>query len=318
MTSRKGLLVSVIIRTYNRSRYLQEAIESVLRQTYDNVELIVVDDGSTDETRLVVQRHAGKIRYLYQAHAGVSAALNAGITHATGAYLAFLDDDDLWREQLLERTVPVLEVAGNEVGVAYVGSRYFIGNDTGHLIDPGWTGRSGDLFDALIENNFIPINAVLIRRRCLEAVGGCDPALGGYEDWDLFLRIALAGFAYRYLDDQLALIRLHPAHQRSDTLMMKRDALAVVSKLSRTPGVSPERQRLIRRALARRHLSLGWHLILQDHREEGAKELCAASPVGFVQMAQKQTMLLLASLLGTVSLRRINGVLEAMSKQKSI
>jgi len=316
--SRTDMRISVIIRTYNRSRYLKEAIESVLRQTYTNFELIVVDDGSTDGTRTVAEQYGGRIRYVCQAHAGVSAALNTGIAHSTGACLAFLDDDDLWRERMLERAVRALESAGGETGVVYVGSRYFVGNDTTRLIDPGWVGRSGDIFDLLIEENCIPINAVLIRRRCLEAVGGCDAALGGYEDWDLFLRIALAGFYYCHLDDPLALIRVHPAHQSSDTLMMKRDALAVVSKLCGAPAVSPERRRLIRRALARRQLSLGWYLMLQNRREEGARELHAASPVGGAQAAQKRVLILLSSLFGAPSLQRITDWLAPRRKTETL
>jgi len=299
-------LVSVIIRTYNRSRRLQGAIESALHQTHRPCEVIVVDDGSTDDTRSVVERYGGTVRYVHQAHAGVSAALNAGIKEAAGAYLAFLDDDDLWRTRMVQRTVEALEGAGGGEGVAYAGSRYFIEHATERLIDPGWVGRSGDIFDSLIEENFIPINAVLVRRRCLEAVGGCDETLQGYEDWDLFLRIALAGFAFRYVDEPLALIRLHPDHQSADELMMKRSALAVVSKLSHAPGISPDRRLLIRRALARRHLSLGWYLALQDRREEGGKELRAASPSGFVQTAQKVILRMLTASVPPAPLRSLN------------
>jgi len=311
-------LVSIVIRTYNRSAIVAGAIESALSQTYRPLEIIVVDDGSTDGTGAVVQRYGDRVRYIRQAHAGVAPALNSGIRQARGAYVAFLDDDDLWRERMVERTVKSLEAAGDGVGVAYVGSRYFVGNDTDRLFDPGWTGRSGDIFDALIENNFIPINAVLIKKRCLEAVGGCDDGLRGYEDWDLFLRIALAGFAYLYIDDPLALIRLHPAHQSSDTLMMKRDALAVVSKLSRLPGVSSARQPLIRRALARRHLSLGWYLMLQGCREEGARELRAASPVGAAQAANKWGLILLSALFGAPSLQKITGWLAPARKTETL
>jgi glycosyltransferase involved in cell wall biosynthesis len=304
-------LVNVVIRTYNRSALVTGAIESALNQTHRPVEVIVVDDGSTDGTETVVRGYGDRVRYVRQSHAGVAAALKTGIVTAQGDYLAFLDDDDLWREQMLERSISVMEATGEEVGVTYVGSRYFSNNDTTHLIDPGWTGRSGDIFSQLIKNNFIPINAVLIKKRCLEVVGGCDDALRGYEDWDLFLRIALAGFAYRYIDEPLALIRNHPAHQSSDVLMMKRNALAVVSKLDRIPGLSPERRREVRRALAKRHLSLGWYLTLQNRCEEGGKQLRAASPVGLLQRAQQAALVLLTALGAPALLRNVQGRIES-------
>jgi glycosyltransferase involved in cell wall biosynthesis len=306
-----SVLVTVVIRTYNRSALVTSAIESALNQTHRPVDVMVVDDGSTDATEAVVRRYGDRVRYVRQSHAGVAAALNTGLGKAQGDYLAFLDDDDLWQEQMLERSLSVLEVAGDEVGVTYVGSRYFSNHDTTRLIDPGWTGRSGDIFGPLLENNFIPINAVLIKKRCLEVVGGCDDALRGYEDWDLFLRIALAGFAFRYIDEPLALIRRHPAHQSSDVLMMKRNALAVVSKLDRSPGLSPETRREVRRALAKRRLSLGWYLMLQNRCEEGEEELRAASPVGLLQRAQQTALVLLTTLGAPALLRNVKARIES-------
>ena len=90
-------MVSVIIPTYNRAAYIVEALESVFAQTYGDCEIIVVDDGSTDDTKAVLQSHMARIRYIYQENAGVSVARNTGISAATGEWIAFLDSDDQWR-----------------------------------------------------------------------------------------------------------------------------------------------------------------------------------------------------------------------------
>ena len=94
--------VSVIIPTYNRAHYICETIDSILAQTYRDYEIIVVDDGSADNTRKVLQKYDGKVRYFYQKNRGPSAARNFGISQSQGEYIAFLDDDDLWTENKLE------------------------------------------------------------------------------------------------------------------------------------------------------------------------------------------------------------------------
>ena len=101
--------VSVIIPTYNRARMIGEAIESVLSQAYNDLELIVVDDGSSDETRKVVSNYFPQVNYLYQEHQGVSAARNCGIKHSRGEYLSFLDSDDLWLKEKLRSQMMFME-----------------------------------------------------------------------------------------------------------------------------------------------------------------------------------------------------------------
>ncbi len=95
--AKENPLISVIIPTYNRANFLGEAIESVLSQTYKNLEVIIIDDGSTDDTRQLIEKYTDKrIIYLYQEHGGTSAARNKGIQEAKGEYIAFLDSDDIW------------------------------------------------------------------------------------------------------------------------------------------------------------------------------------------------------------------------------
>jgi len=109
MTMRQERLVSVIIPVYNGDRYLSEGIESVLAQTYRAIEVIVVDDGSTDRSANVVKQHAPLTRYSYQEHSGLSAALNHGISLSRGSFFAFIDADDLWTEDKLERQMAIID-----------------------------------------------------------------------------------------------------------------------------------------------------------------------------------------------------------------
>ncbi len=310
-------LVSVIIATYNRSHYLPEAIESVLNQTYKDFEIIVVDDGSTDETRTVVKRYGKRVGYIYQENAGVLSARNTGIKNSKGVFLAFLDDDDLWLERMLERTVETLEKSGEDVGVAYVDCRYFKESERNKLINKGMRHYSGDVFDELLKANFMPINTVLIKKECIDKVGGFDETIEGYEDWDLLLRIAFAGFKFEFIDERLSFIRVHDTHMSSRLLMMKRNSLKVIEKLGSMPGKSLKQGYWIKKTLAKRHLSLGWYLTLNGHRDEGREEIRRAVPRGVKQILQKWIAILLTSIHNTVLLQKINTFIEFMFGQRN-
>src|SRR4051812_14761864 len=125
-------LVSVLIPTYNRAREVVVAIESALRQTYSNIELIVVDDGSTDDTRRLIAGYDDRVRYLYQENAGVSAARNFAMRHARGEFLAFLDSDDVWKNWRIESQVAALR-RHPEAGLAWTDMTAV--DDTGRVID---------------------------------------------------------------------------------------------------------------------------------------------------------------------------------------
>src|SRR5690349_3602213 len=102
--------VSVIIPTYNRAQFIARAVDSVLEQTYKDFEIIVIDDGSSDNTQEILKAYEGKIRYVYQQNKGISAARNRGIQEAKGEYIAFLDSDDVWKPEKLSVQVAILDV----------------------------------------------------------------------------------------------------------------------------------------------------------------------------------------------------------------
>lgn len=191
-------LVSVIIPTYNTATYLAYAIESALGQSLKNVEIIVVDDGSTDETVNILQPYKKIIRYIYQPNAGRSAARNTGILQAQGKYIAFLDADDLWLPDRLAQHIPILEenpdtlLVYSQANVIDSQGNNRLVRDT-PLIIGGSLNDSSQAVKQLLLGNFIPILTVTLRKSIFEQAGLFDDKLSYAEDWDLWLRIAELG-----------------------------------------------------------------------------------------------------------------------------
>lgn len=191
-------LVSVIIPAYNAQAFLRPTLDSVLAQTYQNLEILVVDDGSCDRTVEIVQAYAAKddrIRLIQQTNAGVAAARNRGIQTAKGEFIAPLDADDIWYPEKIEKQVACFLAAKPSVGLVYTWSVNIDGD--GRIRSPlSWEVLQGKVLTALTYCNFIANASVpLIRRSCFERVGLYNPQLKaqnaqGCEDFDLYLRIA--------------------------------------------------------------------------------------------------------------------------------
>ena len=231
-------LVSVVIPTYDGAYYLGETIGSVLAQTYPHLEVLVVDDGSTDGTpNAAVAGHDAdpRVRYLRQANAGTAAARNLGVAHARGEFIALLDHDDLWEPHKLERQLPLF--AGDDPAIGAVIARIeFFRTATGENTAEYFPGRELDVHD-LLAHRVLPIQTVVFRRDALAAVGPFDVDLRGTDDWDLGIRLA-ARFRIVGLPETLARVRLHPGQQGSDASRMYRQAMRVLRKHHRAvhPG----------------------------------------------------------------------------------
>ncbi len=186
--SKPGLPVSVIIPTHNRWPMLGEAVDSVLAQTVSDYELIVVDDGSTDETPGRLQDYGERITVLSQTRRGVAAARNLGASRAAGRYLAFLDSDDLWLPGKLQRQLDLME-RNPEVEICQT-DEIWIRN--GVRVNPRNRHRkpSGDIFRPSLDLCLVSPSAVMLRRELFERVGGFDESLPVCEDYDLWLRIS--------------------------------------------------------------------------------------------------------------------------------
>jgi glycosyltransferase involved in cell wall biosynthesis len=201
--------VTVIIPSYNRSNFLGEAVASVLSQIFEDFELIVVDDGSTDETPELMRAISDpRVRYLPRSHRGISASLNAGLHAARGKYVARLDSDDLWLPDMLSTLVGVLE-AKPEIGVAY-GSAQEI--DAAGLLQPRKLGRAeyfpDDSLRSLIYDDCTCNIALVARSEAMARAGYYDETLIANEDWDMWLRVAQ--FArFLFVDKVLARFRIH-------------------------------------------------------------------------------------------------------------
>jgi len=181
--------VSVIIPTHNRAAMVRRAVASVLRQTYPHLECIVVDDASTDDTAQIVAEFGdGRIRYLrHERNKGASAARNTGIAQATGELIAFLDDDDEWLPAKLEKQVPLLQQAPEQVGLVYCWLDYYR-DET--LVREWHPTLQGYVFDRVLDAQRLGNSStLLVRREVVETVGGFDESLPRGNDGDFIRRV---------------------------------------------------------------------------------------------------------------------------------
>jgi len=197
--------VSVILPTYNRAKTLERAINSVLTQTYSNLELIVIDDASTDNTEDIVKSFKDN-RVIYIKHTsniGPAGARNTGIKRAVGRYIGFQDSDDEWMPDKLERQVKNLDSSPSGTGMVYTAFvRVFSNNERKYVPSQRKRKREGFIHFELINGNFIGMPTVLIKKECFDRIGLFDENLPSLEDWELFLRISKY-FSISYIDEPL-------------------------------------------------------------------------------------------------------------------
>jgi glycosyltransferase involved in cell wall biosynthesis len=181
--------VSVLIPTFNNGRYIHEAIDSVLSQDFKDLEIVVVDDGSTDNTKEVLKKYGPAVRYIYQENKGISGARNRGILESKGEYIAFLDSDDVWLDSTkLTQQVAIFENNPN-VGIVY--SKMMMVNDKGEQLGLKPDKPNGQNFKELIEiGGHLPTSTLVARKVCFEKAGLFDETLPILEDFDMWLRIS--------------------------------------------------------------------------------------------------------------------------------
>jgi glycosyltransferase involved in cell wall biosynthesis len=198
-------VISVIIPAYNAGRFIADTLDSVLRQTFKDFEIVIVDDGSTDNTVELIKTWMEKdprIRLIQQKNAGGPAARNTAIANSRGRFIAPLDADDLWFPRKLEKQHAVLSVAGPEIGLVYAWTLYLDeqGKPTGGYADHL---EEGDMFLKMICFNYVANGSTpLFRRECIETCGNYRNEFPGIEDQDLFIRIA-ARYQFRVVPEFL-------------------------------------------------------------------------------------------------------------------
>lgn len=204
-------LVSVVIPAYNCEKYIKETIFSVLNQTYSNIEVVLVDDGSTDRTAEIVQQIAEKdsrLIYMWEKNAGVSAARNKAIRNSKGEFTALLDHDDLWLPQKLERQIPIFN--NNSKTALVFSDAYYFDDDHPVLFNHFSKNKPcrGKVFRELFRRNFIPCLTVVLKTKILEGSGYFAEDMDICEEYDLFLRIAYR-YEVDYINMPLAKYRVH-------------------------------------------------------------------------------------------------------------
>lgn len=224
--------VSVIVPTFNRAQLIRETLNSIFEQSLLDFECIVIDDGSSDGTCEAIRDLLPRLIYQTIAHAGVAAALNAGLALAHGEYVAFLDSDDRWDPRFLERMVHALEAAP-WAGFVYCDYTTF---DEQGPVRSAWLTREeklhGNILARLLVSDFIATGTLLIRRACFKSVTGFDPVFVVAADWDLWLRLALH-FKADCVDEPLTAIRVHSNQLSQNRSAIYRDNLGILRKLQR-------------------------------------------------------------------------------------
>lgn len=206
--------VSIVLPAYNSTRYIESTLGSIYAQTLQDFEVLLVDDGSTDDTAAIVARQHPQVRLFRQANAGISQARNTGLRHARGRYIAFMDHDDYWHSRKLEHHVRVLDEADASVGACFgeflswdgVSAPAFPAELTW---PPSFVPElSGWIYHELLLTNWVLFSTALFRREVFAAVGEFDPDLPPADDWDIALR---ASRRYQFLktQDVVALYRMH-------------------------------------------------------------------------------------------------------------
>lgn len=223
--------VSVVIPTHNRPVFLTKAIRSVLEQTYQDVEIIVVDDASNEETARVLERlQDPKIRYFrHAANRGEAASTNTGIRNATGAYIAFLHDDDTWLPQKLELQVRFLDRSDSKIGAVY-GGFLRVNAETGKALGAVIPQKRGYLFRELCSKNCIGVpSTVLLRRECFATVGLFDEDIDVGSDYDMWIRLSRR-YQFDYIEAPLVLYSVHSNQISANYAMILRGKEAQLRK----------------------------------------------------------------------------------------
>lgn len=244
--------VAIIIPAYNQSRYLAPAVESVLVQSVADWETVIVDDGSTDDTRLVAQSFSDpRIHYIHQENRGLSGARNTGIRSSTASYLTFLDSDDLFLPQKLELLFAEMErhpelglVAGQAVPI----------DESGRVAGKTFTTPLPVSGERLLLGNPLHVGSVLLRREWQEKAGYFDESLRSYEDWDMWLRLALLGCPMGYVPQPVSQYRFHLAQMTRLGHQMTHATFSVLDKVFAIPALPANWQALKEPAYSKAYL----------------------------------------------------------------
>jgi len=276
--------VSVVIPAYNAEAFIERTVASALSQTFRDLEVIVVDDGSTDATTRIVSGFGAQVTLAAGPRRGVSMARNEGIRRSGGAYIAFLDHDDLWEPDKIRRQAEVLD-ADPRAGLVFTQARVERDGAVTEIFPI--LPRAGEFLASAYANlvhwNYIPMSAVMVRAAALDATatadGPFDPRYSLSEDWDLWLRLAagLGEGGVRFIAEPLTryMIVAGRATERMADLRLE-DIEIVRAAVERTPWLERDDPGRLRATLYRLHEEAGYWLLREGRRTEARRALRAA------------------------------------------
>ena len=246
-----GPRVSVVIPAYNAASTIGQTLDSVFSQTFRDFEVVVVDDGSTDQTRDVVAGYGDRIRVLSKVNEAKPAATrNLGVHAARGDLVAFLDADDWWREDKLERQVAVFD-GRPDVGLVYTADATVDSAGKVLSVNPCPAEARGRIYELLTVRNAMVGSSVMARREAIARAGGFDESLTSIENWALWIRIS-RDWAIEYIDEPLTLYRVHEGNRSSNVELRRQNVFRVLAKYHDPRDLSPSARR--RRADAYFHV----------------------------------------------------------------
>ena len=256
--------VSVIIPAYNSMPCLIEALDCVFQQTLTDFEVIVIDDGSSDDTAAWVKQVSDRrVKLISQANQGPSGARNTGITYARGEYFAFLDADDLWHPTKLEKQVRCLE-QNSTVGLVYTWVALIDrqGKPTGRVFA---SHAEGNVWQSIVERNIIWCgSSPMVRRQCWETVGLFDRGLSTLEDWEMWIRIA-SGYPFAVLKEPLTYYRQLSTSLSKNWQLMEQSFYLVIEKIFQS--APPEQLYLKHRSYHYAYICLAWKCLQSKNKD---------------------------------------------------
>lgn len=261
--------VSVVIVTYNKADTIGPAIESVFRQTYNDFEILVVDDGSTDDTAERVKAFGDRVRYLPKENGGTGSARNLGVAEARGQYVAFLDGDDLWLPRKLEIQMAAFDREPSILGVQC--SAYCVNNRLEVIEERACNPARDSLLDFLLFRNLPAFaSALVVRKHRIQALGGFGTDLVILSDWDMACRLACVG-PLRGVRDFLVLYRHYPSNQSRDVGIHIESGVRSLTRFFSAPELDPAICSQRARVWARFYAMLAGSYIRNGEWQEGLR-----------------------------------------------
>ena len=269
-------LVSVVIPAYNSEQYITETVDSVLLQSYRPIEIIVIDDGSTDNTQEKLKPYLHKIKYIKKENGGASSARNKGIINSHGDYIAFLDADDLWRKEKIEKQMALFEDDPN-VGLVYCDSSTFDENGTIHLsLKEIVETPTGNVMMDMIVHNFLNNSSVVVRKRCFDQIGLWNENLVNGNDYDMWLRVAVQA-KFGFVDYVLVDTRYHSHGLSNLTDLQCENSIKIQEAfICRVKNDIELPKKIVQKTYSYKYLVWGQRLFYQNKYTEARKKLLRA------------------------------------------